>query len=128
MMQRCHNPNNPGYYKYGGRGIKVCDRWRESFVHFLEDVGRKPSPELTLERIDNNKNYEPGNVCWATYTKQAENRRSGSRYGSGIQFDGTWYRVYLKINRIKKKVGTFRTLEEAKLAKQEVLDRELSRS
>ena len=119
MIQRCTNPNHPGWDGWGGRGIMVCDRWRYSFENFLEDVGRKSSPELTLERMDNNKGYEPGNVCWATFTKQADNRRSRSKYGSGIQFDGHWYRVYIKINRVKTKIGTFRTLEEAKLARAE---------
>jgi hypothetical protein len=75
MIQRCHNPRVKPYANYGGRGIQVCDRWRRSFVAFLRDVGRRPSPDLTLDRIDNDGNYEPGNVRWATWTEQAHNKR-----------------------------------------------------
>lgn len=74
MMTRCYNAKNKSYADYGGRGITVCERWRESFVAFLADVGRKPSG-TTLDRIDNDGNYEPGNVRWASYFVQARNRR-----------------------------------------------------
>lgn len=75
MIQRCHNPNNPAYKNYGGRGITVCDRWRESFDAFLEDVGPRPSPEHTIERKKNAIGYEPGNCVWATRAVQARNTR-----------------------------------------------------
>lgn len=74
MIQRCENPDNPGFERYGGRGIKVCRRWYV-FEDFLLDVGKKPSPELTLDRKDNNGDYEPGNVHWATWSQQNNNRR-----------------------------------------------------
>lgn len=75
LKNRCHNPNDRGYRNYGGRGIQVCDEWRESFMAFFEHVGPRPSTEHSLDRIDNNGNYEPGNVRWVTRTEQNRNTR-----------------------------------------------------
>jgi hypothetical protein len=74
MMTRCYNKNTKDYKNYGGRGIQVCERWK-NYENFLNDMGRKPSPELTLERKDNDKDYEPGNCKWATRRDQQFNRR-----------------------------------------------------
>lgn len=76
MIARCENPNVDRYPIYGGRGIKVCARWRMSFENFLSDMGRKPSLDHSIDRIEVNGNYEPGNCRWATPDVQANNKRN----------------------------------------------------
>lgn len=75
LIGRCENPKLPGFEHYGGRGIKVCPQWRISFDTFLQDMGRKPDPTYSIDRIDVNGDYEPGNCRWATNTQQARNKR-----------------------------------------------------
>jgi len=82
MIQRCANPRRDHYKYYGGRGIAVCQRWREDYAAFLADVGRAPSPKHTIDRIDNDGNYEPGNVRWATASQQNANRRPRAKAAS----------------------------------------------
>lgn len=72
MIARCSNPNYKNFHRWGGRGIKVCDRWLESFQNFLDDMGECP-PKLTIERINNDGNYEPGNCKWVTQAQQMRN-------------------------------------------------------
>jgi len=78
MLHRCNNPNAKEYKNYGARGITVCDRWRD-FPAFLADVGERPSSGLSIDRINNDGNYEPGNVRWATPKEQSNNTRRNQR-------------------------------------------------
>lgn len=81
MRRRCNDPNNRQYHDYGGRGIKVCPEWDASFQAFLDYMGQPPSPDHSMDRIDNDKGYEPGNMRWATYVEQAANKRPTSLRG-----------------------------------------------
>lgn len=80
MKRRCMSENRPQYKDYGGRGIKVCERWLNSFAAFLVDVGPRPSPKHSIERKDNDGDYEPGNVRWATRREQSRNKRTNRFY------------------------------------------------
>lgn len=77
MKQRCLNPNDKSYADYGGRGIKVCDRWQtiEGFINFYKDMSQRPSPEYSINRINNDGDYTPENCEWATKDEQVNNYR-----------------------------------------------------
>lgn len=79
MKDRCTNKNNKDWHHYGGRGIKVCDRWLTS-SNFFKDMGEKPSSLHSIERVNNNKGYEPGNCVWATKKEQGRNKRNNRNY------------------------------------------------
>lgn len=85
MKDRCCNPNNPRYKDYGGRGITVCDRWLHSFENFYTDMGDRPSPTHSIDRIDNDAGYSPDNCRWATKKEQTANRRKPKKLGSGMK-------------------------------------------
>jgi hypothetical protein len=82
MIHRCHNLKS-GELSYQERGIEVCQRWRDSFEAFIEDMGEPPTLKHTIERIENSKGYEPGNCRWATFKEQASNRRGSRLYTIG---------------------------------------------
>jgi hypothetical protein len=118
MIARCHDPNHAAFELYGARGVTVCDEWRSDFTRFLADVGRRPSRRHSIDRWPNNEgNYEPGNVRWASPEEQARNQRTTRRY----QFRGTWLtlgeiaeRTGVPRERIYQRISKWKwTIEEA---------------
>lgn len=86
---RCYNRNHNSYKYYGGRGITVCVEWQKDFKTFLKDMGKKPSPAHSLDRIDSSGNYEPSNCRWATRHEQQANMRSNNKV-VGVHFSNTY--------------------------------------
>jgi hypothetical protein len=89
MIARCYNPNTEAYKNYGGRGIKVCDRWLNSFENFAQDMGEKPDVKFSIERIDFNGNYEPSNCKWADNFEQENNKSTNVH----ITYQGNDYTI-----------------------------------
>lgn len=124
MHDRCGNPNKAEYVNYGGRGIKVCDRW-QSFKNFYADMGSRPSSKHTIERINNDGNYEPGNCVWADRSTQCLNRRRFKNNKSGHtgvltytdKTGNTLYRASAQRNGIKVFLGSFTSLDDALAAR-----------
>lgn len=124
MRERCNNPHNPSYPNYGDRGIKVCERWDE-FTNFIADMGKKPSPQYTLDRIDNDGGYSPENCRWATRREQVLNRRMLSRNTSGVTgvfFDKIRHKWAARICVNYKRIGGghYNTFEDAVLARKKL--------
>lgn len=116
MKTRCYNSNHQEYFRYGDKGVTVCDRWRQSFSNFYKDMGDKPSPRHTLDRINPEKGYEPGNCRWATPYEQTMNRRKNKNNKSGyVGVSGSPYgwRAYGMYDGKSLSFGTYDTPEEA---------------
>jgi hypothetical protein len=128
---RCYNKNCKDYKNYGARGIRMCSRWRNSFAEFFKDVGPKPSNSLSIDRWpDNDGNYEPGNVRWATKSQQQSNQRKRSPYRTnkkgkfpkGVKAERgkfTARTVILGSGGKMKHLGTFNSIDEAAQAVRE---------
>lgn len=125
MKARCANPAHHEWHRYGGRGITVCDRWRDDFAAFLRDMGARPSLAHSLDRFPNNDgNYEPENCRWATRKQQAENatrgrerrlRRNNSSGVAGVYFQksrGKWA-ARLDVMGVTHDLGRFQTKQDA---------------
>lgn len=96
MHQRCTNPKTMNFSDYGGRGIKICDRWLESFENFLSDMGEKPSKNHSIDRIDPDGNYEPDNCRWVPRSVQDNNKRNSRKlaYNGRVQTVTEWAKEY----------------------------------
>lgn len=116
MIDRCTNPSSKSYVNYGGRGICVCDKWLTSFSAFINDIGRKPTPLHTLERKNNNGNYEPKNCKWATRDEQNKN----TRFNVILEINGQrkcvseWSRISgMSISGLRKRLASGMSPKEA---------------
>jgi hypothetical protein len=103
MKSRCYNKTTPNYKDYGGRGITVCDRWKNSFLDFLSDMGEKPSSDHSLDRINNDGNYEPTNCRWATWSEQSTNQRVRSN-PTGIDYVA----IYMSTQPLQQLAATYK--------------------
>ena len=120
MLQRCNNENNTRYDSYGGRGIRVCETWLESFDNFLSDMGQRPDG-CSIDRIDVDGDYTPQNCRWATTREQSENKRdivwadSGVK---GVRFHKNRWNAYCNIDGKQIHIGCYLTKEDAIIARQ----------
>lgn len=116
MQQRCCNKSHSEYPNYGGRGISVCSEWQESFATFLKDMGPRPSPEYTIERIDVNGDYHPGNCRWATHAEQNRNMRRNrylSMNGETLTITDWARRIGVTPSTLDARIANGWSLEEA---------------
>lgn len=116
MIRRCCNPNSTDFRCYGGRGITITAKWRHSFAAFLADLGPRPSAAHSLDRINTNGNYEPGNVRWATIKEQNRNKRTNRRVifrGAALPVSELAERVGLPSQTLANRLNAGLTVEQA---------------
>lgn len=113
MVSRCKYKNNKSYKNYGGRGIKVCKRWANSFLNFYNDIGPRPTREHTLDRINNNQGYKPSNCRWVSRSEQQVNKRKRKYFGIYKLKVRKRYVVSIQRNKIHKWIGTFKNIKDA---------------
>lgn len=117
MVRRCTNPRDPGFPSYGARGIGVCARWRNDFMAFFADLGPRPSPVHSIDRLDNARGYEPGNCRWATRSQQQRNRtRRANAVGACYLPKKDRWQARINIHARTVCLGTYRSKEEAMAA------------
>ena len=109
MRARCYYPKAKKFEYYGGRGIAVCDRWKDSFALFLEDMGAKPSPKHSLDRLNKDGNYEPHNCQWSTRAQQDANRSNSRANGSMRKLHPVASKLLADIEAYREKYGLDRT-------------------
>jgi hypothetical protein len=120
MIQRCCNPNNSSYNRYGGAGITVCSRWRKSARSFIEDMGPRPE-NFTLDRINNNRGYTPENCRWASRATQELNKTNDFYKGVSYRPSRKKYRARYKNSGVEIFIGNFDYPEDAAKARDEYL-------
>ena len=123
MKRRCYSNSDKSFKNYGGRGITVCDRWKNSFLAFYEDMGKRPN-NMSLDRIDNNKGYSKDNCRWTNNIIQARNQRTSSLNKSGCR--GVYYRsdidkwrAIITVNKNRISLGSFKLKKDAVRAREE---------
>jgi hypothetical protein len=120
MIDRCLNPNSNAYHNYGARGITVCEQWL-SFSQFVKDMGPRPTPFHTIERVDNDDGYHPLNCVWETRTTQSLNRRvfkSNTSGNPGVVKVGNKFDTRFDYKGVRYSVGRFNTLDLATIARE----------
>lgn len=118
LEKKCYKKYHKSYPYYGGIGIQVCDRWRGNFLNFISDMGMKPSPDFSIERIDPYGDYTPENTIWADSTAQSQNKRLFAKNTSGctgvrwLSHSKRW-RAYIGVKGTSIKLGTYKKKEDA---------------
>jgi hypothetical protein len=116
LIRRCSDPRSQDFGRYGGRGIRVCERWRHDFMAFLADMGPRPSPAHSIDRRDNDGGYEPANCRWATRSQQQRNMGPVHRaVGASCRRPDRW-QARIGINGRKISLGHFKTQADARIA------------